>query len=107
MVEFFSFKYMHFITGSTNIFECKRVPGTNQTETALFLFTTMFDSSYPYYVGHRPLYDVYLEYNTFRALALLPTSGDQLSLYCSIYKQVFFYKHQLRGLGPNPGSSEN
>ena len=61
------------------------MPGINQTQTALSAFTAMFDSSYSYYDGHRPLYDVHLEYTTFRELALLPTSRDQLS-YCSIYK---------------------
>jgi hypothetical protein len=40
----------------------------------------MFESLYLYYVGLRPLYDVYLEYTAFRELALLPSSRKQLSL---------------------------
>jgi len=37
----------------------------------------MIESLYQYYIGRCPLY---LTYMTFRTLALLPTSGDWLSL---------------------------
>jgi hypothetical protein len=40
----------------------------------------MADPLYQYYVRHFPLRQVYLIYAMFRELALLPSSGDRLSI---------------------------